>query len=177
MALIVASSFFLNSCALSNSSNTMFTDNNKVADETFIQLIQAIESKDDSLIKADFSITAHSEQVNFDEMALKLVEFVQGEVISYTSAEESGVGAEYKKENGKMRKMIQSSFCVETTENKYYIAIKECVIDEKDNNNVGLMSIYIIEAKNWDEGYVYRGDGLQELGIHIVEQDEEDSTN
>ena len=51
---------------------------------------------------------------------------------------------------------------------KYYVAIKECTVDESDEANIGILSVYIIEAENWVEDYVYRGDGEWIPGIHIV---------
>ena len=52
---------------------------------------------------------------------------------------------------------------------KYYIAIRECTKDDFDNNNVGVISIYIIKSEDWDEDYIYRGDGKWTPGINIME--------
>lgn len=169
IALIIVFTSLMNSCTFGGRSELLFTDNNKIADETFHQFLQAIKLEDASHIKSLFSSTAQNEQGNIDEEALKLIEFIKGNIVSYTSAEESGVSADYEKDNGKSKKMIQPSFCIETTESKYYVAIKECIIDEFESNNVGVMSIYIIEAKNWNQDYVYRGDGKWTYGINIID--------
>ena len=79
------------------------------------------------------------------------------------------MGTDYIKEDGKKRKEIQSAFCINTTESTYYIAIKECILDEFDDSNVGVVSIYIIESKNWIDDCVYRGDGKWIPGINIEE--------
>ena len=66
-------------------------------------------------------------------------------------------------------KIIQSAFYLETSARKYYIAIRECTKDDFDNNNVGVISIYIIKSEDWDEDYIYRGDGKWTPGINIME--------
>ena len=61
------------------------------------------------------------------------------------------------------------AFYLETSAQKYYIAIRECTKDDFDNNNVGVISIYIIKSDDWDEDYIYRGDGKWTPGINIME--------
>ena len=100
---------------------------------------------------------------------MKFFAFIHGDIVAFSSASEAGVGTDYRIESGKKRKEIQSAFCISTTENTYYIAIKECIKDEFDDNNIGIMSIYIIESNNWTENYVYRGDGKWIPGINIVD--------
>lgn len=146
----------------------IWVDNDeKNADKTFNEIISAVRSKDASKIVDMFPNVIKNED-NLSQSALTFVNYIHGEIISFSSAAEAGVGADYRTERGKTRKEIQSSFCINTTESIYYIAIKECIKDEFDNN-VGVISIYIIEANNWTEDYVYRGDGKWTIGINIVD--------
>ena len=64
---------------------------------------------------------------------------------------------------------MQSTFSVETESRKYYLAIRECIDDDFDNKNIGVVSIYIIDAENWKEDYLYRGDGKWSQGINIMQ--------
>ena len=48
---------------------------------------------------------------------------------------------------------MPASWIVETSAQKYYIAIRECTKDDFDNNNVGVISIYIIKSEDWDPDY------------------------
>jgi len=150
----------------------VFEDNDeKIADKTFNEIITAISLQDDSKIVDMFSNSIKSEDNSVDNLsqsALKFFEFIHGDIVAFSSASEAGVGTDYRIESGKKRKEIQSAFCINTTENTYYIAIKECIKDEFDDNNIGIMSIYIIESNNWTENYVYRGDGKWIPGINIV---------
>ena len=146
----------------------IWADNDeKIADKTFNEIISAVRSKDASKIVEMFPNVIKNED-NLSQSALTFVNYIHGEIISFSSAAEAGVGADYRTESGKTRKEIQSSFCINTTESIYFIAIKECIKDEFDNN-VGVISIYIIEADNWTEDYVYRGDGKWTIGINIVD--------
>ena len=116
-----------------------------------------------------FADSIKSEQ-SLSADASRFVNFIQGEIISVSRAFESLVGEEVYVEYGKKSKEIQSSFCVTTTENIYYVAVRERTKDEIDNKT-GLLSIHIIEAKNWTTEYVYRGDGKRvEEGIYIVQE-------
>lgn len=140
----------------------------KIADKTFNKITSAIGSNNDSTMINMFSNTVKSE-IDLSYSVLMFYDFIHGDIVSFSSASEAGVGADYQIESGKKRKEIQSSFCINTTENTYYIAIKECVKDEFDDNNIGIVSIYIIESNNWKEDHVYRGDGKWLPGIHIVD--------
>ena len=146
-------------------------DNDKSADETFNEIMSAVKSKDDAKI-ADMFSNAIKSNDDLSRSALRFVGFIQGDIISFSTASESGVGEDTKLEDGKRRKEIQSSFCVNTTECTYYVAIKECIVDEFDDNNIGVLSLYIIESNNWTEEYVYRGGGKWIPGINIVETGE-----
>jgi len=139
----------------------------KIADKTFDKIISAIRSNNDSKMIAMFSNSVKS-KVDLSQSVLMFFDFIHGDIVSVSFASEAGVGADYKSESGKKRKEIQSAFCISTTKNTYYIAVKECVKDEIDDNNIGIVSIYIIESNNWKEDYVYRGDGKWIPGINIV---------
>lgn len=156
------------SCSNRGANMGVFGDNDeKIADKTFNEIISAIRLKDDSKIVDMFSNAIKSED-SLSQSALRFVDYIHGDIISFSSAAEAGVGGDYKTENGKKTREIQSAFCINTTESTYYIAIKECIKDEYDNN-IGIMSIYIIEANNWTEDCVYRGDGKWTPGINIVD--------
>ena len=146
----------------------IFRDNDeKIADKTFNKIITAIKLENNSKIVDMFS-DAIKREVDLSQSTLKFFDFIHGDIVSFSSASEAGVGTDYRTESGKKRKEIQSSFCISTTESTYYIAIKECVKDEFDDNNIGIVSIYIIESNNWTKDYVYRGDGKWIPGINIV---------
>lgn len=155
------------SCSKGGDIGLLVDNDEKIADQTFNQIISAIKLKDNFKIAEMFSDTI-KRQNDQSDIALSFINYIQGDIISYTCAAEKGVGADYKTENGTRRKEIQSSFCIKTTESVYYIAIKECTKDALDDR-VGLISIYIINSKNWTEDYVYRGDGKWTQGINIVD--------
>ncbi len=164
------------SCSVGRTGMGVFGDNDeKIADKTFNEMITAIRLQDDSKIVDMFSHSIKSED-NLSQSASMLLDFIRGEIVSFSPASEAGVGTDDRTESGKKRKEIQSAFCISTTESTYYIAIKECIKDEFDDNNIGIMSIYIIESNNWTENYVYRGDGKWLPGINIIDHNTEDGS-
>lgn len=159
--------FAFSSCAYGGNPTNIFTvDNNKLADTTFKKLIDAIVSKESSNVTDLFSDEL-CESLPLDQDASELVEFIRGEIISFSTASECAVGAHYEKQNGRKLKIIDSSFTLDTTEDRYYIAIKECIVDEQNADNVGILSIHIIESKNWDFDSVYHAGIFNEYGIII----------
>jgi hypothetical protein len=130
-------------------------------------VISAIKSQDNTQLVALFSKVVQGETSDLGENSKNFIKFIQGEIVSFSNASEAGVGIDADYEYGKMRKEMQSVFHIETSRQKYYIAIKECTRDDSDNNNVGVISIYIIKSEDWNEDYIYRGDGKWTPGINI----------
>ncbi len=167
LIIIVILTITIASCFGGCTNASILRENNaEIADETFREIIEAIRLKNGSKIVDLFSSSIKSEE-SLSVSASKFIDYIQGEIISFSSASESGVGASYKAERGKKKKEIQASFTIVTSESKYYLAIKECTRDDFDENNIGIISIYIIEADNWTVDYVYGGDGQWTPGIHI----------
>ncbi|MBE6666067.1 MAG: DUF5104 domain-containing protein [Ruminococcaceae bacterium] len=134
-----------------------------VANNTFGKLAEAIQSKDSAEIQKMFSKKSKKES-DFEENLECLLEFIQGNVLSY-SAKVHSVPCIY--EYGKMKKEITSTCVLTTTEKVYYVALKECVKDDFDKENEGIVSLYIIESKQWNDEYLYTGDGNWISGINI----------
>ena len=141
-------------------------DEEEIANMTFNKIISAIKLKDNSKIVDMFSCTIQEENDLLQDVS-SFSEFIQGDIISFSSASDAGVGTDYRIENGRKIKEIQSTFSIKTTQSIYYIAIRECIADGFDSKNVGVHSIYIIESKDWTEDYIYRGDGKWTPGINI----------
>ncbi|MBR2311032.1 MAG: DUF5104 domain-containing protein [Oscillospiraceae bacterium] len=139
----------------------------KVADRTFSEIISAVKSNDAAKIADLFAPSVKSE-TKLSTAATSLIDFVRGDIVSFSSASEAGVGTDTNKDSKKIKKEINAAFSVHTTESTYYIAVKECTKDDF-SCDVGLLSIYIIEANNWTEDYIYRGDGKWTPGIHIID--------
>lgn len=169
LSILVLLLLFMSTSCLAIIDEMFFVDDNEIAEETFAEIIDAIKEEDDSKIVKIFSKSARKGK-DISQDASNLFEFVSGDIISVSSTKDAGVGATEKKDEGKRIKEIQSSFCIETTENKYHIAIKECVTDEFDKNNEGVVSIYIIEDSVWGQDYVYRGNAEWSKGINIIDK-------
>lgn len=167
MAVILT--FTLTACFKKGVNTGVFEqDNQTIVDETFNEIINAIKENDGAKIVDMFSNTVKS-KVDLSNQAMRFVEYIQGDIISFSSAEESGIAADYATENGKTRKEITADLSINTSITTYYVAIKECVKDDFDDNNIGVTSLYIIDSNNWTQDYAYRGDGNWSQGINIAE--------
>ena len=130
-------------------------------------IVHAVNDNDAEALAYLFSYNVLIEKSDLLDTSKDFFEFVGGEIITYSDPADNGISSYEEFEYGKMRKEIQHSVTIETTLGRYYIAILECVIDDFDEENVGVTSIYIINAENWQNDHVYRGDGNWTPGINI----------
>lgn len=140
-------------------------DHREIAKTKFEELIYALEEGDHKRVDALFSNKAKKETESLPDDILKLIEYFDGEMISYNDW--SGPSAKGSQESGKRRIQLFSTFDVETTAGKYRFAMKYVSVDEDDPDNIGIWSVYIIEAKDTNEKYAYRGDKKYIPGIHF----------
>ncbi len=165
VAILVISCFALNESLIL----LLLGDPNVIADNTFEKVVDAISEGNYTAINSMFSASARKDSNLSNEQVNDFLQFVEGEIVTYSSASETGVVVDQKHEFGKEREIIQSSFRLETTEQTYYIAIIECRKDTFEWKNAGVTSIYIINAQNWEEDYIFRGEKVKTPGIHILD--------
>ena len=144
----------LTSCS-SNFNKLYIADDSDMAQETINQVIEAISNDDATALRNLFAKNICNEVSDIDKAVLELLEFIQGDIISYNST--TGVHVSKKSDHGKIVKSVVSYFIIETNEDKYHIAINECVVDTIDKNNVGIYSFNIISDDDWTEDYIYGG--------------------
>ena len=144
-------------------------------------IVHAVNDNDAEALAYLFSYNVLTEKSDLLDTSKDFIEFVGGEIITYSEPADNGISSYEEFEYGKIRKEIQYSVTVETTAGKYHIAILECVTDDFDEENVGVISIYIIKAESWQNDYVYRGDGNWTPGINIekgeIENEEISNSN
>ena len=133
-------------------------------------IVHAVSDNEAEALAYFFSNNVLTEKSDLLDASKDFIEFVGGEIITYSNPADNGISSYEEFEYGKIRKEIQYSVTVETTAGKYHIAILECVT-----------SIYIINAENWQNDHVYRGDGNWTPGINIekgeIENEEISNSN
>ena len=155
--------FNFTSCVLSD---YLLSDESRAV-VTLEVIVHAIKDNDAEALAYLFSYNLLAENPDLLDSSKEFIEFVSGEIITYSDPADNGISSSEEFEYGKIRKEIQYSVTVETTAGKYHIAILECVTDDFDQENVGVISIYIINAENWQNDCIYRGDGNWTPGINI----------
>ena len=138
------------------------------ANQTFEKVLEAIQNKDKEALLALFSENVRNE-CDLEDSVDCLLDFFQGEFVSYFS--EWGSPMVHKVTNGDFfgdnQKFFESTYDIETSQQKYRFAIEECRVYDADPKNIGICSLYIILAENTDEEFAYWGDGKWTLGINI----------
>lgn len=143
----------------------------QVANNSFEKVILAIQNRDENALRSSFSKKSVSEDNDFDESIVTLFHFFEGVLESYNDwggpqvsqgRNDDGTGHNWKS--------IQSTYDVETNEQKYRIAIKQFVADNTDSNNIGICSLYITKAEDSNLQFAYWGDGKWTPGITVVKK-------
>lgn len=161
--LLLTFVFIITSCS---SGGYRSSNRGRYADEACEEIFNAVKSKNEDDVKRLFSKVVCNNVYGFDESVTDFLEFFQGDSMSFNRApclyesREKEAGIEYTE--------IEVSFDIETSEQKYHVAFKKCMVDEDNPENVGIISLYIINACNWKVGSAtYWGKGKCLPGIHI----------
>jgi len=167
--LFLITNLSLTSCSMRGSRlRLLLWDSYELADDTFDKVVEAVRSKEVAKLTNLFSETVKNEK-DLLQTGTSFVNFVKGDIVSFTSSRDGGVGTDRQITYGKRRQDVNASIYLKTTEGKYYIAMKECVLDEFDRDNVGIFSLYIIDSDDWLSEYTFRGDGEWLHGINIID--------
>ena len=143
--------FSLTSCSWGN--NIFVDKDREAASNAFEKVVEAIKTKNEGLIIELFSNNVKN-GVDLQGQAVLLIEYIEGEIVSFTPS--NGLVTSEKGEYGKRKKEIKPSFTLNTTEKTYHFSIKMCMRDDFDKDNVGMVSMNVIESSNWNSEYVYR---------------------
>ena len=163
LAIIVVA--ILSSCSLGG--GRMFSNDDKIIDDRFQQIVDAIENHDTDALISMFSAQALAQAVDFEEQITSLLEFIQGDIDSWKRTGGPGV-SEGKNDDGSGRvwKEMSATYDIQTSAQKYHVSLKEITKDSQNSNKVGVSSLCIINAEDWHEEYNYWGD-LGTLGINV----------
>ncbi len=130
-------------------------DYERIADRTFDEFVNALKNQDKAKFKSLFSNNAKNEAKTLDKDIEELFSFIKGDIISFSRTENTGIPAETTYVYGKEKKIISPCFTLETDEEKYYLGIEQCIMDDFDCDNEGIIYICIINAKDWKEDCFY----------------------
>lgn len=130
-----------------------------------IEVLNVIQSRDENALRKLFSSKSVAQVDCFDQRITDLFDYYQGEYISLDWKGSSGAGAY---EYGEKQKITSFSYDVKTNNNIFRFAIQYCSIDTKDDDNVGIRSLYIIKLEDdTNPEFGYSGDGKYSPGINI----------
>ena len=167
MKLIIVVMYLI-SLLLPNNGSSLYpnrpnTDINDLCDV----IIDAISTQNATALEELFSKEVRENVGTLHEDAKTLFHFIKGNILSVSDPNEHGVDASSESNNGKIKRELQPTLCIETTDATYFIAFKVCVRDGFNPNNVGVTSLRIVDATEWPIMFVYRGGGQWPLGISI----------
>lgn len=137
-----------------------------IADSTFSKVVATINSRDGNGLKSLFCVRVQENTNNFENDVSLILDFIEGDIVAFSAASESGVSSSKNKDRGKYVYTIQSAFSIQTETKKYYVGMEECVLNDLNEAEVGITRISIIDSEDWNMDYVYRGN-YEDSGIII----------
>ena len=161
-ALFLALICALVGCDVSGGNRQLSKDQEKVSNYYVVKLLDCLDKKDSEGIRALFS----PEVTPSDDSIKALYEYYLGELVeiedfySYmeTNSHSKGIS----------RRWIEGAYKVTTNEEVYHIAVSCLVKDTGDQENIGIIYLYIINDKDYSTPeYIYKGDGKETPGINI----------
>ena len=149
-------------CGCSMRKSFLMMDDESIANKQFEKLIDAIQTQDIDAVRALFSENALKEAENADESIQAMFDYFHGTMASYNDWAGPNVIAG-NNDDGTGR-----YYDIETTQDKYRLAMEIIMTDTTDAGNVGIRSLYIIRFEDdTDQDCAYRGDGAYTPGINI----------
>lgn len=128
-------------------------------------IMTAIGSKDADAIRELFVPDVVSNNLNFDEDIEHLMEYVQGEYVSYESW--GSAGNEYG-----LLETGHGMYTVTTTAGTYRFNIYENIRDKGDLDNIGIYSLYVIDSTdNTDVDQWAEYDWVPGINVNVLVED------
>lgn len=165
--ILILASGSLCSCSMRKSFLMMVDES--IANKQFEKLIDAIQTQDIDAVRALFSENALKEAENADESIQAMFDYFHGTMASYNDwAGPNVIAGNNDDGTGRYWKRYYSTYDIETTQDKYRLAMEIIMADTTDAGNVGIRSLYIIRFEDdTDQNCAYRGDGAYTPGINI----------
>ena len=165
LCTIMSLAIMLSACTLNPKQLIVFEDSDKAANDSCAQIVEAMKKQNTVALKSLFAPDVQDDIDTLEQDIDALFNFIQGDITSFSQA---STLYDYTQNHGERTRIIRPSFSIETSTNIYYMSFKECIIDTQNPHNIGISSIYVVDAAVWNSEYVYGGADRQWApGIHI----------
>lgn len=144
----------------------LWPSDDSVCQEKMQQLIAILDTDNAEALNGAFAKNSMKQINGFSSQAADLFAYYQG--TSCNISEHNGLTVTDKFDHGKSSKVFNISYKVETDVAAYSLAVKWCIEDDFDKDNIGIHYIYILDSENdpFPE-YRYWGDGTGTEGIFV----------
>ena len=144
--------------------NAPFTSDRDKSDALLNEIVSCIEKQEEEALIDLFSPKQVSEQ-DMAQQCTELFSFFSGNMVSYHW---NGQEEDSSKHDGEYYKAITLSYDVFTNETQYWFAMKFCTDDTKNEENIGIHSLYIVQLGDTDSEYSYWNDVNWTPGINVM---------
>lgn len=127
------------------------SNDNKIADTRFQNIIEALEDKDKEGLKKIFSPNALEEAKDIYGSIDYILKFYKGNLISKDDGD--GPVALDSKDDGERTSELQCMYEVTTDEDKYIVFFIDQLVDTKNPDNIGLYMLQIIKDSNKEKEF------------------------
>lgn len=144
----------------------IWKSDDSICREKMQELISVLDSADAEALHGLFAQNSLEKIDGFFVRADDLFDYYQG--TSCTISQHNGLTVTDKFDHGKSSKVLNVSYTIDTDVAEYSLAVKWCVEDDFDENNVGIQYIFLLNSEhNPYPEYRYWGDGTATAGIYV----------
>lgn len=136
-------------------------DSSAASDIYIEEIIRAIKDGNEKQICDVYATNTVNELGDITQSAEEFINYIQGDIMSYTLVGIPSLHSEYR--HGKVQMTINGTFEVVTDNNTYYIAFLICTRDDECKENIGIESMFVIDANDWKNTSLY-GKGFTRYG-------------
>ena len=163
--ILVGCCFLLGACKSNSFRTAFFMQNDEdIINPYFEKFITGVNNRDAKMLHSLFAVSISDDTSSLMEQIESSFSYFPESLLITTSA--CGIHTSSSMNENRCTK-IDARFAVEANGQTFYAAMKICSEDTANSDNVGIMSIYFINAEDYHSDANYLGDGKWTPGINL----------
>ena len=163
--ILVGCCFLLGACKSNSFRTAFFMQNDEdIINPYFEKFITSVNNRDAQMLHSLFAVSISDNASSLMEQIESSFSYFPKTLSITTSAR--GIHTSSAMNENRCTK-IDAIFTVEANGQIFYAAMKICSEDTASSDNIGIISIYFINAEDYHSDVNYRGDGIWTPGINL----------
>lgn len=164
--ILVGSCFLLGACKFHSFRTDFFMQNDEdIINPYFEKFITGVNNRDAQTLHSLFAVSISDNTDSLMEQIESAFSYFPDSLLITANAR--GIHTSSAMNENRRTEEIDAIFTVEANGQIFYAAMKICSEDTANNDHIGILSIYFINADDYHGDINYRGDGKWTPGINL----------